>query len=182
MLTRHVLRVGSPRPLPVQARMGLLGWDAAWYRAIAHSGYGGVAKVGLRFFPLFPMLARAVSWLPAVSPGLAVLLVANVSALAVGVLIYDLALSEKHDPALARRAVWIVYLAPTAFVLVMGYAEATFMTAAIVALLALRSRRWLVAAAAGVVAGLTRPVGLLLVVPAVVEVYRARNAASRNGR
>jgi hypothetical protein len=174
VLTRHVLRVGAVRPLPIQARMGLLGWDASWYRAIADVGYGGVAKVGLRFFPLFPMLARVVSWLPGVSVGLAVLLVANVSAFAVGFLMYELALREKGDPALARRAVWIVYLAPTAFVLVMGYAEATFMTAALVSLLALRGRRWWIAAAAGLLAGLTRPVGLLLVVPALVEVYQAR--------
>ena len=56
VLTRHVFRAASPDPLPIQARLGLLGWDAAWYRDIAHSGYGGVAKVGLRFFPLYPML------------------------------------------------------------------------------------------------------------------------------
>jgi hypothetical protein len=190
-LTRHVLRAGTrgllpiqalpytDRLLPVQARAGLLGWDAAWYRDIAHSGYGGVAKVGLRFFPLFPMLARVVAWLPGVDTGLAVLLVANVSAFAVGVLVFELARREGRDEGFARRAVWIAYLAPSAFVLVMGYAEATFMTASLVALLALRSRRWWVAAAAGVVAGLTRPVGILLVVPALVETYQSRGAAKR---
>ena len=179
VLTRHVLRGKSASPLPIQARMGLLGWDAAWYRDIARSGYNGVAKVGLRFFPLFPLVARVVSWLPGVSAGFAVLLVANVSALVVGVLVYELARREGRDPDLARRAVWIVYLAPSAFVLVMGYAEATFMVATLVALLGLRSRRWWIAAVAGVLAGLTRPVGLLLVVPALVEAWRARRTAGR---
>ena len=80
-------------------------------------------------------------------------------ALAAGFLVFDLARRERGDVALARRAVWIMYLAPTAFVLVMGYAEATLMTATVVALLALRGRRWWIAAAAGVIAGLTRPVG-----------------------
>src|SRR5450432_2343058 len=61
----------------------------------------------------------------------------------------------------------------------MGYAEATFMTASLVALLALRSRRWWIAALAGVIAGLTRPVGVLLVVPAVFEVWRVRGAIAR---
>jgi hypothetical protein len=179
VLTRHVLRGESASPLPIQARMGLLGWDAAWYRDIAHAGYDGVAKVGLRFFPLFPLLARVVSWLPGVSAGFAVVLVANVSALVVGVLVYELARREGRDPALARRAVWIVYLAPSAFVFVMGYAEATFMIATLAALLALRSRRWWIAAAAGLLAGLTRPVGLLLVVPALFEVWRRRGVAGR---
>ncbi len=178
-LTRHVLHAGSRGALPLQARAGLLGWDAAWYRDIAHGGYAGVAKVGLRFFPLFPLIGRAVSWLPGVDAGFGVVLVANVSALVMGFLVYELARRERDDTELARRAVWIVFLAPSGFVLVMGYAEATFMIASLVALLGLRSRRWWVAAAAGMVAGLTRPLGALLVVPAVIEVYRARATASR---
>ena len=48
-------------------------------------------------------------------------------------------------PRSPRRAVWIAYLAPSAFVLVMGYAEATFMFATLVVLIALRSRRWWIA-------------------------------------
>jgi hypothetical protein len=179
VLTRHVLRARSATPLPIQARLGLLGWDAAWYRDITRGGYGAVAKVGLRFFPLFPLAARVVSWFPAVGAGTAVLVIANVSALAVGVLLYELAWRERQDPALARRAVWIVYLAPTAFVLVMGYAEATLMVFTLVALLALRRRRWWIAAIAGVLAGLTRPVGFILVVPAVFEVWNARRVVSR---
>jgi hypothetical protein len=179
VLTRHVFRAASTKPLPIQARLGLLGWDAAWYRDIARSGYDGVAKVGLRFFPLFPMLGRAVAWVPGVSAGFAIVLVANLFALIAGFLVFDLARREGRSGKTATYAVWVVYLAPSAFVLVMGYAEATLMTAALVALLALRSRRWWMAAAAGLVAGLTRPVGVLLVVPALVEVWQARAAFAR---
>ena len=111
------------------------------------------------------------------SIGFAALFVANVCALAAGVLVFELARREGRSVALARRAVWILYLAPSAFVLVMGYAEATLLTATLVSLLALRSRHWWIAAAAGVVAGLTRPVGVLLVVPAAGRgVARARRA------
>jgi hypothetical protein len=180
VLTRHVVTATRTATPPVQASDGLLGWDASWYRDIARHGYDGVAKEGLRFFPFVPMLARVGSWLPGVSVRLALLLVANVCALAVGVLVYELARREGRSEALARRAVWIVYLAPPAFVLVMGYAEATLMTATLVALLALRSRRWWVAAIAGVVAGLTRPVGVLLVVPALVEVFAGRTSPERD--
>jgi hypothetical protein len=175
VVTRHVLRVGAlHRRLPIQARLGLVSWDASWYRDIAHAGYDGVPKVGLRFFPLFPEVARAVAWLPGVSAAFAVVLVANACALAAGFLLYELILREGRGIALARRSVWILYLAPSAFVLVMGYAESLLVVAALVALIALRNRAWWVAAVAGVVAGLTRPVGLLLVVPALFEVYRAR--------
>jgi hypothetical protein len=44
-----------------------------------------------------------------------------------------------------------------------------------VAFVALRSRRWWWAAAAGLVAGAVRPIGLLLIVPAVIEVWQARH-------
>lgn len=174
VVTRHVMRAGAPhRRLPIQARLGLVSWDAAWYRDIAHSGYDGVPKVGLRFFPLFPLVARAVAWLPGVTASFAVVLVANVFALAAGFLLYELIMREGRGIALARRSVWILFLAPSAFVLVMGYAEAVLLVAALVVLIALRSRAWWIAGAAGVVAGLTRPVGLLLVVPALFEAYRA---------
>jgi len=162
--------------VPVETHAGLLAWDASWYRDIARAGYDGVASEGLRFFPLFPLLGRAVALLPGVPAGFAVAFVANVSALALGFVLYALVMQERDDPELARRAVWLVYLAPPAFVLVMGYAEATFMTLAALALLGVRSQRWWLATAAAFVAGVTRPVGVLLAVPAAVEGWQRRDA------
>jgi hypothetical protein len=173
---RHIVSTGRLEPVPVQIHGGLLAWDAAWYRDIARAGYHGVATEGLRFFPLFPMLGRAVSWLPGASAGFGVVFVANVSALVLGFAVHALVMQQRDDRDLARRAVWLVYLAPPAFVLVMGYAEATFMTLAALTLLGLRARRWWVAALFGVLAGLTRPVGVLLAVPAAVEGWEQRDA------
>jgi hypothetical protein len=167
--TRHFVE-------PMQTHDGLLAWDASWYRDIAAHGYNSVQSEGLRFFPLFPMISRAVAWLPGVSAGFAVVFVANVSALALGFALYALVMQERHDEELARRAVWLVYLAPPAFVLVMGYAEPLFMTLAALTLIGLRSRRWWLAAVAGFLAGLTRPVGVLLAVPAAVEGWKHRDA------
>ena len=102
------------------------------------AGYNGVAAEGLRFFPLFPLLGRAVSWLPGC--------VGRVRCRVrrerrprsrSGSRVHALVMHERDDRELARRAVWLVYLVPPAFVLVMGYAEATFMTLA--ALVAARS-------------------------------------------
>jgi hypothetical protein len=66
-----------------------------------------------------------------------------------------------------------VLLFPSAFVLAMGYAEALAIALAVGVFIALRTRRWWWAAALGVLAGLSRPLGVLLVVPAAVEVGRA---------
>ena len=172
---RHIITTRHFVPVPVEIHSGLLAWDAAWYRDIARLGYDHVPREGLRFFPVFPLVARAVSWLPGTDAGFGVVCVANVSALALGFALYALVMQERGDSDLARRAVWLVYLAPPAFVLVMGYAEATFMTFAAVTLLGLRSRRWWLAAVFGFLAGLTRPVGVLFAVPAVVEGWRTRD-------
>jgi hypothetical protein len=173
-ITRHLFTtLGVARPLA--ARDGLLGWDASWYRDIARGGYDAVPVEGLRFFPLFPLLGRAVAWLPGVDAGLGVLVVANLSALALGFAVYELVALERDDDV-ARRAMWVLFLAPPAFVLTMAYAEAPFLLATTIAFIALRSERWWIAAVAGVVAALTRPVGLLLAIPAAVEGWRRRDA------
>jgi len=88
------------------------------------------------------------------------------------VLLHRLVVFETGDRYLARRTLWIGALAPPAFVLVMGYAEAPLMACAVAVFLALRTRRWGLAACAGAVAGFARPIGVLLVVPAVIEAAR----------
>lgn len=164
---------------------GLLGWDAGWYESIAAHGYGGAGHDALRFFPLFPLLARGLAVLPGVSVGAAVVVVANVSALAGTALLVTLVRRETGDDELARRAVWLLSLAPPAFTFVMGYAEGTLLVLAVGTFLALRTRHFVLAAGLGVAAGLTRPLGALLLVPAAVEGLRhlaGTRPAERVGR
>ena len=170
---------GARRPVPLD--QGLFAWDAAFYRGIAENGYGAL-RSGLRFFPLFPLLGRGLGTILAGNDALALLVIANASALVFGALLYRLALRETGDVRLATRAVWFAALFPAASVLVMGYAEATFLALSVVLFLALRSRRWWWAAAAGVFAGLTRPAGALLVIPAAIEVARTWRAAAGRER
>jgi Glycosyltransferase family 87 len=178
-LTREVVRDLATITSPVQVGQGLRAWDAGFYTEIARAGYDAVGTDGLRFFPVFPLVARAVALIPRVDANLAILIVANASAFALGVVLYRLAWFERRDEAFARRAVWLVYLVPPAFVLVMGYAEATFMLLATVVLFAVRRGNWWTAAGAGLLAGGTRPVGLLLVVPALIEATRDRRNLDR---
>src|SRR5712691_11805340 len=75
--SRHIfrsLRIAEP----IALRQGLSSRDAAWYGDITRGGYNAVAKEGLRFFPLFPLLGKAVSFTPGVGPRAADLIVANV--------------------------------------------------------------------------------------------------------
>ncbi|MGH8979351.1 MAG: hypothetical protein ACRDV7_14825, partial [Acidimicrobiia bacterium] len=70
-LTREVVRDISTVTDPIQVGQGLQAWDAAFYVDIARGGYDAVGTDGLRFFPLFPLLARAVALAPGVDAGFA---------------------------------------------------------------------------------------------------------------
>lgn len=168
---------------PLQLEQGLFAWDAAWYRDIAEHGYDGVARQGLRFFPLLPLATRALSVPLLGNVGLALVLLVNASAFAAGVLLHRLVREETGDRALATRASWLLALVPAAAVLVLGYAEAPALALAIGCFLGLRRHRWWAAAGAGLLLGLCRPTGMLLALPAVIEVARGwRGARDRVGR
>jgi len=173
------LTVSSVRPHNAAAlsrtHQGLLGWDAGWYQSIAAHGYAATGQESLRFFPVFPMLARGLAWIPGLGIGTAVLIVANLSALLGMAVLVVLVQRETGDADLARRTVWLLALAPPAYALVLGYAEGTLLLCTTVAFVALRSQRWWWAAAAGLVAGAVRPIGLLLIAPALIEAWQARH-------
>ena len=174
-------KIGSP-PRPVALGQGLFAWDAAFYRDIAEHGYRAVGVGSLRFFPLVPLVSRGLGTLFLGHTAFALIVVANASALAFGALLHRLALRETGDVATARRAAWFAALFPAATVLVLGYAEATAMMLGAVVFLGLRSRRFGWAAGAGFLAGLCRPVGVLLVVPAAIEAVRGWGSASARER
>lgn len=170
----HVFVSHAHPDAAVAARVhqGLLGWDAGWYRAIASGGYGGAGHQSLRFWPLFPLLGRAVALLPGVGVGAALLVVANACQLGGTALVAWLVADELGDVRLARRTAWLLSVVPAAFVSVMGYSEPTLLvlTAATIALL--RRGRWWSAAGCGVLAGLCRPLGIALALPAAIEATR----------
>jgi len=172
------LHVKDPA-VTAQVHQGLFAWDAGFYRGIAQHGYGfgTIPHDAVRFFPLLPLAARGLGTVLAGRADVAVLLIVEPAALVLGALVHRLVLVEGMDEATARRAAWCIALFPSAFVLVLGYAEAPAMALAVATFLALRTRRWWWAAAFGVLAALSRPLGVLLAVPALVEVGRAVLAA-----
>ncbi len=151
---------------------GLLGWDASFYRVIAQSGYGRSPSERPRFFPLTSVLARVVAVPLGGHTGLALLLVVNAAALGAALVLARLVLHEGWGQAAAVRSAWLLALAPSSFVLVMGYAEAVSMLLGAAAFLALRRRQWWLAAGLGLLTGLTRPTGLFLAGAAAVEAVR----------
>jgi hypothetical protein len=172
---RIIDTIGPARPgAHAHLHRGILGWDAERYYQIAEWGYGLLPRVELRFFPLVPLLARALDVVLPGSAGVALVVQANVFALVLGVLVHRLVMFERGDAELARAASWLVLLTPAAFVLVWGYTEALWGCLCVGVFLAMRREKWWAAAVVGVLAGLTRPTAPLLCLPLLIEVVRQR--------
>jgi hypothetical protein len=166
---------------PVQT-VGFFGWDASFYATIARHGYAAVetaqVRDGLRFFPLYPLAARLLG-----GSHLALLTVTNVTMLISIILVRELARAWTDDRT-ADTAAWLWAIGPGALASVMAYAEPLFVMLVCVVFVALErvgARRdrapwgWLaVAAIAGGLAALTRPVGLILVVVVALYAWQRR--------
>ena len=167
---------------PQMARPSVWLYDANYYRDLASRGYHGVQHDGLRFFPLYPLVGRALGWFAGGRDGLALLIISNVCAFGFVVLVHRLTRRDLGDDGTASRAAWFAAVLPGAMVLVVGYAEALFFLLTAAAFLAYRSRRWFPGAVVGYLAGLTRPTGVLLSIPAAIEAARGWRTGSARER
>jgi len=165
--------------LPPQPHAFLEAWaryDACWYVVIAEHGYrapiGPYGDMRANFFPLFPALVTAV--IPfARTPLLAGLIVSNACYLVFLILLWKIVRLD-WSADVARRALWIYVLFPSAFFLSGAYSESVLLAVAAGAVLAARRRQWLVAGVLAGLAALTRPVGIAAVVPIVAEYFTMR--------
>lgn len=167
-------------------------WDSLWYQRVAENGYGytvtlpdGGIHSDLAFFPLLPALERGIAEVTPLGLAAAGLLVAWTAALlaawgifAVGARLYG------RRAGVVLAALWGVY--PTAFVQSMAYTETLFTALAAWSLYAVLTRRWIVAGALCVLAGLTRPsaaalIAALAVTAAVTLVREYRTGAGGGG-
>jgi Mannosyltransferase (PIG-V) len=148
--------------------------DARWYTGIATHGYTWTVdgKPALAFFPLYPALIHVGTHLslPAVAVGL---IVANVSALAA--LVYLRALvADEWGPSVARRAVWLCALFPTAFFTFAPYTESLFILAAAAVLYHSGRGQTALAGLWLAVALMTRSTGVILLAPLLMSVLWRR--------
>ena len=135
-------------------------WDAMWFLTIAEDGYDDQRAA---FFPLYPGLVRALSWLvgePVVA-GIALSLACFFAAL----VLLHLLVALDHGREVAALTVVLVAVFPGALWFSAVYSEALFLLLSVGAVYAARTGRWGWAAAAGALATSTRSAGIVLLVP-----------------
>ncbi|MEW5654873.1 hypothetical protein [Streptomyces cinereoruber] len=164
-------------------------WDSVWYVRIAEHGYGyetvlpnGDVHSDLAFFPLLPLLERALSAVLPLDAAGAGLLVSWTAGLVAAWGIFKCgahALGPRTGVLLA--VLWGVY--PTAFVQSMAYTETLFTALAAWSLYAVLRDRWILAGLLCAAAGLTRPTAAALIaalgITALAALVRDRRLPAR---
>lgn len=159
----------------------LVSWDGHWYWRVANHGYllSPDRQSDPAFFPLYPMLLRAVhalglSWTAAgmIVPNL-LLLVALVA--------FHALTRDLFGEAFARRATVYVAIFPLSYVFSMSYPESLVLAAMSFSALAGRRGRWGQAAFWGAVGALARPEGAFVALPLLALAWRERSSPVRRG-
>ena len=158
----------------------LAGWDSKWYLLVAQNGYassipsgvGKLAQTDLGFFPLVPLLIRAVHAVTGLGFGVSGVVVSSTLGAAGCVALYWL-LADTFDLAAAELGTALVLLSPASFVLVMFYSESAIILFVSLTLLSLGRRWWVAAGVFAALATSADPVAVAVVVPCVLASYTA---------
>ena len=170
----------------------LFTWDSQWYLVIARYGYAPGGGNLIHFFPLTSLTAAGIAAVTRLPVSIALFGFCWLMALLFGALVHRVVVRETGDRGAATRAAWLTQLVPGAYALVMGYTEPLAGVLAVGYFLAIRGgadrdgtgrdgtdRAWTdraprpwTAAGLGFLGGMSRPIGVLLVIPGAVEAVR----------
>ncbi|MEY9841629.1 hypothetical protein [Streptacidiphilus sp. EB103A] len=147
-------------------------WDGGFYLEIAAHGYphgfsydpsGKLTGNTLAFFPLYPMLVRAVHGITRLDVPTAGIVTANLALIAalIVVLLLFCRLYGRRTSIIA--VVLLAAAQPMSLVFLMSYSESLFLALAAGMLLAAHRRAWLTAGLLALLVGLTRPAAVAAV-------------------
>ena len=152
-------------------------WDGGYYLKIAQFGYPdhvtGASSLG--FYPLYPMIVRAVVDVTSCSYDVAGLFVAIASSTGAVLVLWRLT-ERLCGSEVASRGVALFVFAPGAIVLSMTYSEPLFILLAAGCLLLLLEKRWEFAGALAFLACLARPNGFAVVAACATAAFVAVRA------
>jgi len=160
-------------------------WDTHWYLSEAigmtHGGnvFGDSTGIGglAHFFPLTSLFVAGIAIVTRLPVAFVLFAFCWVVALLFGALVHMIAVRETADRVTASRAAWLSQLAPGAFALVLGYTEPLAGVLAALYFLSIRRQRTGWAFAVGLLAGISRPTGIVLALPGFIETVRAAHRA-----
>jgi hypothetical protein len=154
-------------------------WDGLWLQHVSTVGYP-VHGQEATFFPVFPLLEHVTGWILGGNDGVGGLLVSTLASIG-ALYVLQLLVARDFDESFCAPAALLLLLMPEAFFLLAPFSEATFLFAALVSFYAARRRSWALCVVAGLLAGLSRPVGVLLAVALAVECFQDARLRRQSG-
>jgi len=163
---RTEVSLSAARFWPELLRQAMVG-DAWFYRQIAVSGYeprtpDSTPKNTWAFFPVYPLLVRALGGGNGASFSIVAFLTSNVALLAAlfAVAAAGRELGASDDEA--ERATWYIALFPTSYFFSLPMTESVFLLLSAGTFLAAARQRWLAAGILGGLTSATRVIGICL--------------------
>ena len=154
-------------------------WDAHWYASIALQGYEFTPGAGsnVAFFPAAPMLMRWAGALIGhpIPAGIVLSVVESAVALVLAVRVMTGVVGEHA----ARRGALLLMVWPTSVFLVLPYADALLLLAAVATFAFSQRGRDVAAAVSGAVGAFTRSTGVFLAIPLILLTRDRRQRVRR---
>jgi hypothetical protein len=147
-------------------------WDGVYYQSIAEGYYTQGYQTA--FFPVYPLLARALAQASGLSPLAALLVISALAALGCLVLLRRIA-RELYSEETANRTVLAAVLFPSAFFFFAVYPQSLALLWMLLAYDQARREHWLAAGLAGLLAGLTH--GTVLPLAAMLAVMAWKSSS-----
>jgi hypothetical protein len=171
----HELRIAVRRySIPEKLRELATRSDGGWYITLARNGYDKEPfnldkEHNWAFFPLYPLLVRAVaSWLG--NYRLVAIALSNLCFFAALILLHKLVLACGYDKGLANRTIFYVAAFPTSYFFSLPWTSSLFLLLAVGSFLAAKRNLWWLAGLCAGLASATRYNGIFLF-PALLIFY-----------
>ncbi len=179
---RTQVSLSAERFLPELSRETMVG-DGWFYRQIAVSGYeprtlDGAPKNTWAFFPLYPLLVRAVGGGGSRFP-IAAILTSNLALLAALFAVAAAGRALGADDDAVERAAWYIALFPTSYFFSLPMTESLFLFLSAATLLAAARQRWWAAGILGALASATRVIGVCLLPALLLLPFQQKQRPSR---
>ncbi len=150
-------------------------WDSGWYLSIAQNGYYFIDQTtNAVFFPVYPLLMRYVALLTGWDYLMAGIIISQLALIIAIIYLYKLVKLD-YSANIAFTSVIFLLIFPTAIFFNFVYTEALFICLVITAFYYARQNKWALVGILGFFISLTKPWGIALLLPLLVEYYQSKN-------
>ncbi len=156
-------------------------WDSGWYLPLAKYGYSAILstraetfnQANYAFFPLYPLIMHTLTYIVH-DYFVSGLIVSNCALIIACVYLYKLA-SLDFDNQTSLRAVRFALIWPISFIFSGVFTESLYFMLAVMLFYYTRKELWAIASLLGLFLALTRFVGVLILIPLLLEYLNSIN-------